>query len=78
MFSVNQMMSSSRRGAEYLKVIPKDRLLLETDAPPGENVEYAPEELLGSLQRALDDIVRIKGPDAADVIRENALRVFRS
>lgn len=32
-FSVNKRMLSSKRGREYVKAIPENRLLLETDAP---------------------------------------------
>ena len=32
-FSINRSMFESRRGKEYLKVVPKERILLETDSP---------------------------------------------
>ena len=42
-FSVGPFMANSRRGREYIKQIPRERLLLETDYPPtGDGATYDP------------------------------------
>lgn len=42
-FSVGPFMANSRRGKEYIKVIPCDHILLETDYPPtAEGATYDP------------------------------------
>ena len=48
-FSVNPMMLETRKGREYVRQLPVERLLVETDAPPGENVEYEYAELVDGL-----------------------------
>lgn len=69
-FSVGERMLATRRGRAYARAIPKDRILLETDAPPtrrkrNENgaleiphaIEYPFSEWRASLERALDSLV---------------------
>lgn len=51
-FSVNEMQASTRRAKEQLKLIPQDRLLYETDLPPGEDVPFSAELIRASLERA--------------------------
>ena len=48
-FSVNPMMLNTRRGREYVRQLPTNRLLCETDAPPGEGVAYEYSALAASL-----------------------------
>ena len=49
-FSVNPMMLATRKGREYVRQLPAERLLAETDAPPGEDVVYDYAELAKSLE----------------------------
>ena len=51
-FSVNPMMLATRRGREYVRQLPVDRLLCETDAPPGEDVPYE----FAQLAASIDDV----------------------
>jgi len=56
-FSVNPMMLATRRGREYVRQLPADRLLVETDAPPEQGAPYPYTELAASLElvrQALD------------------------
>ena len=76
MFSVNEMMLNTRRGREYARQIPADRLLLETDLPPGEHVPFTAAKILGSLERSLDILKTIRGRDMRAVICENSERVL--
>ncbi|MBQ3301736.1 MAG: TatD family hydrolase, partial [Eggerthellaceae bacterium] len=60
LFSVNPMMVQSRRGREYVRQIPSGQLLLETDAPPGENVPFAYDQLAAALSNTQREIKAIK------------------
>lgn len=58
-FSINPMMLAMRRGREYARQLPRDRMLVETDAPPGEGVVYGFEDwksALGDVGAVLDEI----------------------
>ena len=56
-FSVNEMQASTRRAKEQLKLIPKERLLFETDFPPHEGEPFSASEIVDSLLRA-QELVR--------------------
>ena len=57
-FSVNEMQAGTRRAKEQLKLIPANRLLLETDLPPDEGAPFA----LGKVERSLDRVLaRLEG-----------------
>ena len=77
MFSVNEMMLRTRRGREYVRQLPADRLLLETDLPPGENVPFSAAEIMLSLENTLKSLSLIRGAEMKDVIRENAARIVQ-
>ena len=71
-FSVNEMMLSTGRGREYAKLIPRDRLLLETDQPAGQRVPWDVERVTGSLVETLMRLERVLGRDVADEVQANA------
>ena len=89
-FSIGPYMAMSRRGREYVKVIPVHRMLLETDAPPtgdgatidaatGEpRIPYTHEQLRDDLLIAAAAIAKIKGAAALEVIHETSLRIFEA
>lgn len=59
-FSVGPRMLASKRGREYVKAIPRDKLLLETDAPsePSSSVTFQSlERLLEEASVCLDEIL---------------------
>ena len=60
-FSVNEMQASTKRAKEQLKLIPQERLLFETDLPPGENVVFSADKIEESLLRAQELTARIRG-----------------
>lgn len=64
LFSVNESMLATRRGREYARQIPVDRLLLETDLPscdgPGSAADIA-----ASLERTLAAVAELKRADPA-------------
>lgn len=51
-FSVNEMGLRTKRGREYAKLIPKDRLLTETDLPEENDPEFCAASVVESLGRA--------------------------
>lgn len=57
-FSVGERFLSSKRGREYLKVIPVNQLLLETDLPAQEHSNTTFEELRSSLWTAQDLLLK--------------------
>lgn len=66
-FSVNERMLASKRGREYVRQIPLDRLLLETDAPAEANAETSAQSLIRSLTRTSERIASLKNCDAKHI-----------
>ena len=78
-FSVNERMLASKRGREYARQIPLDRLLLETDAPAEPNTETSAQSLIRSLTRTSMRIASLKNCDAKHIesaVLANARSVF--
>ena len=75
-FSVGARMLATRRGREYARQLPPERLLVETDLPStaGERLEYH------SYQNQIDDtyeqLVRLHGPETRDAIDRTARELF--
>ena len=76
MFSINGMMLRTRRGREYVRQLPADRLLLETDLPPGRDVPMSAREILENLETTLEELRLIRGSDMRAVICDNSARVL--
>ena len=78
-FSVNERMLASKRGREYTRQIPLDRLLLETDAPAEPNTETSAQSLIRSLTRTSELIASLKKCDIKHIesaVLANARSVF--
>lgn len=78
-FSVNERMLASKRGREYARQIPLDRLLLETDAPAEANTETSAQSLIKSLTRTSMRIALLKNCDAKRIesaVLANAHSIF--
>ena len=78
-FSVNERMLATKRGREYARQIPLDRLLLETDAPAEPNTETSAQSLIRSLIRTSERIASPKNCAAKHIESEvlaNAHSVF--
>lgn len=85
-FSISKRMLSSKRGKEYVKAIPEDRLLLETDAPhvpiqdkaiPITSCSF--EQVQEELQETFHLLAELRNQDSchlAAVIEKNAQRVL--
>lgn len=78
-FSVNERMLATKRGSEYARQIPLDRLLLETDAPAEPNTETSAQSLIRSLTRTSERIASLKKCDIKRIesaVLANARSVF--
>lgn len=78
-FSVNERMLATKRGREYARQIPLDRLLLETDTPAEPNTETSAQSLIRSLARTSMRIASLKNCDAKRIesaVLANAHSVF--
>ena len=62
-FSINERMLASKKGREYARQIPGDRLLLETDAPPELGAPYSASAIETSLETALDQLAELRDED---------------
>lgn len=76
LFSVGPRMTITKRGRAYLRAVPLDRLLLETDLPAhkGEPLSYS--QMKDALSTALGSIVAEKGEGAAKTVDTTMRRVF--
>ena len=78
-FSINERMLVTKRGREYARQIPLDRLLLETDAPTEENEDTTAQLLVESLTSVSKSIATLKNCDARrieSVVLANSRSIF--
>lgn len=75
-FSVGPRMALTRKGREYVKAIPAKRMLTETDAPPGRDVEFPFSELHDELTEVAQTIAAIKGEGALAEIESTFQKLF--
>ena len=75
-FSVNAFMLQTKRGREYAKAIPLDRLLIETDLPEEQATEAVEARYASMLEEAYREIVTLCGEDALDAITRNVRKIF--
>lgn len=66
-FSINERMLATKRGCEYARQIPLNRLLLETDAPAEQNKETTARQLVDSLARTSEVVAAIKKCDSRSI-----------
>lgn len=78
-FSVNERMLATKRGREYARQIPLDRLLLETDAPAEPQADASARQLITSLKSASLHIAELKNcvvESAESIVLENSRSIF--
>lgn len=76
-FSINEHMLATKRGREYARILPDDRLLLETDAPPKLNAPYELAALEHSLEATLNHLADLRHTDPAPLGTAIATRSAR-
>ena len=78
-FSINERMLVTKRGREYARQIPLNRLLLETDAPAEPDAEASARQLVDSLIRTSEIIATLKdcaAESVKSVVLENSRSIF--
>lgn len=78
-FSMNERMLATKRGREYARQIPLDRLLLETDAPTEPQADASARQLITSLKSASLHIAELKNcvvESAESIVLENSRFIF--
>lgn len=77
-FSFGERALATRRGREYARVVPEERLLAETDLPQGPGSPGGAGELEASLRRVETGIAAARGMDPEDaraLLAKNAARL---
>ena len=75
-FSVGEMSLKTKRGREYAKVYPKDKLLTETDLPSSDQMNIGSADIVDSLKRALSGLSEARGYSVQTEVMANAAGVF--
>ena len=75
-FSVGEMSIKTKRGREYAKVYPKDKLLTETDLPSSNQTNIGSADIVDSLKRALSGLSEARGYSVQTEVMTNAAGVF--
>lgn len=78
-FSVGEPFLHTRHAKEYLKLIPHDRLLLETDYPP-EHAGFVPEDYERALSASTELIAQswnVSAEEAAEALAATSEAIFR-
>lgn len=63
LFSVGTRMLSTKRGREYARIIPEERLLVESDLPAAAGEPTSVRDVTRSLELVIDGLARIRGTD---------------
>ena len=78
-FSINERMLATKRGREYARQIPLNRLLLETDAPAEPDAKTSALQIVDSLIRTSEIIATLKdcaAESVKSVVLENSRSIF--
>ena len=75
-FSVGEMSLKTKRGHEYAKVYPKDKLFAETDLPSSDHTDISSADIVDSLKRALSGLSEARGYSVQSEVMANAAGVF--
>ena len=75
-FSIGEMSLKTKRGREYAKVYPKNKLLTETDLPLSDQTNISSADIVDSLKRALSGLSEARGYSVQTEVMTNAAGVF--
>lgn len=76
-FSFGTRSLATKKGREYVRVIPATQLLLETDYPPQQGSVCSFAEMRAQLVHVAADIARIKGSEAIDIAAESSADILQ-
>jgi TatD DNase family protein len=71
-FSVSTKMLATKKGRAYVRQIPPERLLLETDEPEVKGVPIDADNLRAKLEATLDGLAQVLGRDVSARVAENS------
>lgn len=74
-FSINSRMLKTKGGQETIKTVPRERILLETDAPFTMQIRSV-SELKMAMERLVESISEIRGENMRRQIEVNSAKVF--
>jgi TatD DNase family protein len=69
---------STRRGREYARVLPADRLLLETDLPPESDAAFALDVWEADIREALTQLESIRGEAMASRLADTSIQLLNA
>ena len=78
-FSVNERMLATKRGREYARQTPLDRLLLETDAPAEAQADINARQLITSLKsvsRHITELKKCAAEGVESIVLANSRSIF--
>lgn len=73
-FSVGMRMLSTKRGREYVRIIPDERLLVESDLPSAPDMPADVGEINGVLNTVIETLATIRQVDAAQLCEDITAR----
>ncbi|HJA29478.1 MAG TPA: TatD family hydrolase [Candidatus Olsenella pullicola] len=79
-FSLGEHSLATRRGREYARILPAERLLTETDLPEGEDSPATAEDVVASLERTILGMAAARGiapSEARALVARNAATLLR-
>ena len=68
-FSLGERSLATRRGREYARILPANRLLTETDLPESEGARSSASDVVASLERAVSSIATARETSVEEVRR---------
>lgn len=60
LFSLGRRTLATKRGREYARILPDDRLLVESDLPASQDAPASANEIASELEWAIDELARIR------------------
>ncbi|MCH4184787.1 MAG: TatD family hydrolase [Eggerthellaceae bacterium] len=75
-FSIGTRMLQTKRGRAYVRAIPLDRLLIETDLPAQMSTNYDNKSLFTSLHNAYDEVESYRACDLTERIAHTSARLL--
>lgn len=70
LFSVGPRMHSSKKGREYIRILPKDTLLLETDLPSSVTSRASARDIYDSLVNSVSKIAQIRDCSCGEIAEQ--------
>ncbi len=67
LFSIGMRMLSTKRGREYARIMPADRLLIESDLPSAPDASTTPADVIDDLVYVVDKLASIRQVDVAQL-----------